>query len=253
MTRALIADDEPLLRERLRGLLASLWPELEVVDMARNGEEALSLFEAYRPDIVFLDIHMPGMTGLQVAQSIARRAHVVFVTAYDQYAIKAFDEGAIDYVLKPFDEQRLADTVQRLKSRLQGADAGAAADALAPLLQQLAQHMPAPYAYLQWIKASAGQSVKLIPVQQIYYFQSDEKYTSVVWEGGEDLIRTTIRELTRDLDPNHFAQIHRSTIVNLHRVSKVVRGLRDSADLHLHGRNEVLIVSRSFTHLFKQM
>jgi DNA-binding LytR/AlgR family response regulator len=253
MTRALIADDEPLLRERLRGLLANLWPELEVVEMARNGEEALSLFEAYRPDIVFLDIHMPGMTGLQVAQGIARRAHVVFVTAYDQYAIKAFDEGAIDYVLKPFDEQRLADTVQRLKSRSRGAVAGAAADALVPLLQQLAQHMPAPTTYLQWIKASAGQSVKLIPVQQIYYFQSDEKYTRVVWEGGEDLIRTTIRELTRDLDPNHFAQIHRATIVNLHKVSKVVRGLRDSADLHLHGRSEVLIVSRSFTHLFKQM
>jgi DNA-binding LytR/AlgR family response regulator len=253
MTRALIADDEPLLRERLRGLLASLWPGLEIVDLARNGEEALALFETHQPDIAFLDIHMPGMTGMQVAERIARRAHVVFVTAYDQYAVRAFDEGAIDYVLKPFDEERLADTVQRLKDRTTSPRDNQATQELAPLLAQLAQHMRAPATYLQWIKASSGQSVKLIPVPQIYYFQSDEKYTSVVWEGGEDLIRTTIRELTRELDPNRFAQIHRATIVNLHKVSKVVRGLRDSADLHLNGRSEVLVVSRSFTHLFRQM
>jgi DNA-binding LytR/AlgR family response regulator len=248
LSSALIADDEPLLRERLRMLLAELWPELEIAALARNGDEAVQLFEQHRPQIAFLDIHMPGATGLQAAQRIGNRAWLVFVTAYDQYAVEAFEQGAIDYVLKPFDAERLADTVVRLKERVQRAPAD-----LSALLAQVQQQLRAPAPYLRWIKASAGQSVKLIPVEQVFYFQSDEKYTSVVWEGGEELIRTTIRELAQELDPAMFAQIHRSTIVNLHKVSKVVRGLRDSADLHLHGRDETLVVSRSYTHLFRQM
>lgn len=265
---ALIADDEPLLRERLREHLARLWPELSVVAEARNGREAVELFDQHLPRVVFLDVHMPGLNGVEAARSIARRAEVVFITAYEQYAVQAFEQGALDYVVKPFDEARLSDTVQRLKTRLRvarpadGRDDGASAGAANPvdgLLAELAAELRrrqtggAPAAYLQWIKASVGSSVRLIPVDEVAYLRSDEKYTLVAWDGGEALIRKTIRELADELDPARFAQVHRSVIVNLHRVAQVNRGPNETADVLLKGRSETLPVSRSFVHVFRQM
>jgi len=251
---ALIADDEPLLRERLASQLARLWPELEIVAQARNGREAVALFEQHQPDVVFLDVHMPGQSGIEAARSIARRAQVVFVTAYDRYAVEAFEHGAIDYIVKPTDDERLADTVQRLRSRVgQPQPVPAALDAVLDRLSQALQEGPAARRWLQWIKASVGPTVRLIPVEQVVYLRSDEKYTLVVWEGGEALIRRTIRELADELDPEAFAQIHRSVIVNLRRVSQVTRGPNETADVHLQGRSERLPVSRSFLHVFRQM
>lgn len=252
---ALIADDEPLLRERLAGLLARLWPELRVVAEARNGREAVELFDEHGPQVVFLDVHMPGMNGVEAARAIDRRAQLVFVTAFEQYAVQAFEQGALDYLVKPFDEARLADTVQRLKSRL-AAPPPAPADAMAPVLDRLAEELRArapARAHLQWIKASVGPGLKLIPVAEVAYLKSDEKYTLVVHEGGEALIRKTIRELADELDPERFVQVHRSVIVNLHHVTQVVRGPNETADVHLKGRSERLPVSRSYLHLFKQM
>ena len=251
---ALIADDEPLLRERLSVHLARLWPELAVVGQARNGREAVELFDALRPSVVFLDVHMPGMSGIEAARAIARRAALVFVTAYEQYAVQAFEHGALDYLVKPFDEARLGDTVQRLKERL--ARPAAPPAALDGVLEQLARALGergAARAYLQWIKASVGATLRLIPVEQVAFLRSDEKYTLVAWDGGEALIRTGIRELAEQLDPERFVQVHRSVIVNLHRVAQVVRGPNETAEVHLSGRPEVLPVSRSFLHVFRQM
>ncbi|HKX40014.1 MAG TPA: LytTR family DNA-binding domain-containing protein [Burkholderiaceae bacterium] len=275
---ALIADDEPLLRERLRTHLARLWPELAIVAEARNGREAIELFEAHAPRIVFLDVHMPGRSGIDAARAIARRAQIVFVTAHDKYAVEAFEHGAIDYLVKPFDEARLADTIARLRDgplRRDADDPDTAQpkddDALGRVLDRLAAELQrrglraaqassaegtsvAPGgAYLQWIRASVGTSVRLIPVEQVAYLRADEKYTLVVWEGGEALIRKTIRELADELDPQRFAQIHRSVIVNLHQVTQVQRGLNETAEVHLKGRSDVLPVSRSFVHVFRQM
>jgi len=254
MTRALLADDEPLLRAGLRSHLARLWPELHVVGEARNGREALALFDAHQPDVVFLDIHMPGLDGIEAGRSIARRAEVVFVTAYEQYAVQAFEQGAIDYLVKPFDERRLADTVQRLRARMAAprGDAAALEAALDTLSQALRRRAPVP-AYLQWIRASVGSSVRLIAVDQVAYLRADEKYTLVAWEDGEALIRKSIRELADELDPERFAQVHRSVIVNLHRVAQVHRGPNETAEIELKGRPERLPVSRSFAHVFRQM
>ena len=257
---ALIADDEPLLRERLAAHLARAWPALQIVAQARNGREALELFDELTPDIVFLDVHMPGLNGIETARGIARRAELVFVTAYEQYAVQAFEQGALDYLVKPFDEARLADTVQRLQARRAAAVAASrpAADdhRLDPVLDRLADELrkrAPPATYLQWIKASVGQSVRLIPVSEVIYLRSDEKYTLVVWPGGEALIRKTIRELADELDPASFVQIHRSSIVNLRHVAQVQRGINETADVHLRGRPEVLPVSRSYLHVFRQM
>ena len=262
-TTALIADDEPLLRERLRRHLARLWPELQIVAEARNGREAVELFDQHLPGVVFLDVHMPGLNGVDAARSIARRAEVVFITAYEQYAVQAFEQGALDYLVKPFDEVRLADTVQRLKGGLKAANVATPVATRAPLdgllaelsaelrRRNLSDGRATPY--LQWIKASVGTTVRLIPVEQVAYLRSDEKYTLVVWEGGEALIRKTIRELADELDPERFAQIHRSVIVNLHQVAQVNRGPNETADVLLKGRQELLPVSRSFVHAFRQM
>jgi len=253
---ALIADDEPLLRERLRAHLALLWPELEIVAEARNGREAIELFETHLPRIAFLDVHMPGLNGIDAARAIARRAELVFVTAHEHYAVQAFEHGEIDYVVKPFEEARLADSVTRLKSRLAApqplpSDFEAVLDRLAGELK--ARGGPEGRKYLQWIRASVASSVRLIPVEQIAFLRSDEKYTLVVWEGGEALIRTPIRELAEELDPDTFAQIHRSVIVNLRQVAQVDRGFNDTAEVRLKNRREVLPVSRSFLHVFRQM
>lgn len=261
MPTALIADDEPLLRERLRGLLQRLWPELTIVAEARNGREAVEMFDEHAPEVVFLDVHMPGLNGVEAARSIARRAEVVFVTAYEQYAVTAFEQGALDYVVKPFDEARLADTVQRLRERLAHVpEAVPTASRLDAVIEQMSAELRRRVgvgggggSWLQWIKALVGNSVRLIPVDQVAYLRSDEKYTLVVWEGGEALIRKSIRELADELDPERFAQVHRSVIVNLHQVSQVMRGPNETAEVHLKGRSEVLPVSRSYVHVFRHM
>ena len=261
MTTALIADDEPLLRERLASHLARLWPELQIVAQARNGREAVELFEDHAPEVVFLDVHMPGLSGIDAARSMVSRTLLVFVTAYEQYAVTAFEQGAIDYLVKPFDEARLAETVQRLKLRLapkaEGREPDAVVDAVLERLAGDARlrngEAGSPRRWLQWIKASVGVSVRLIPVEQVIFLRSDEKYTLVVWDGGEALIRKTIRELADELDPERFAQIHRSVIVSLSRIAQVTRGLNETADVHLTGRSELLPVSRSYLHLFRQM
>ena len=259
MTRptALIADDEPLLREKLARLLAQAWPELEVVALARNGREAVEMFEAQKPDVCFLDVHMPGLSGVQAAHLIGRRSHLVFVTAFDQYAVQAFAQGALDYLVKPVEPERLADTVGRLQQRLSSAQPASNTEAL---LQQLAVKLkedtaPVP---LRWIRATVGQSVRLIAVDEIDFLRSDEKYTLIAWRGdqgkpAEALIRTPLKELVPQLDPAQFAQVHRSVVVNLSAISHVTRGLNETADIHLKGRSEVLPVSRSYLHLFRQM
>jgi DNA-binding LytR/AlgR family response regulator len=251
---ALVADDEPLLRERLVAHLARLWPQLEVVAQARNGREAVEQFDALAPQVAFLDVQMPGLNGIEAARAIGRRAQIVFVTAFEHYAVQAFEQGAVDYLVKPFDEARLADTVQRLQARL--AAGTPPPEGVGATLQQLADELRsrgAPRAWLQWIRASVGASVRLIPVAEVAYLRSDEKYTLVAWGGGEALIRRTIRELADELDPQVFVQVHRSAIVNLHHVAQVVRGDNDTATIHLRGRAETLPVSRSWLHLFRQM
>lgn len=267
---ALIADDEPLLRDSLERALAQLWPTLRVVAQARNGREAVEMVEEHRPDIAFLDVHMPGLNGMEAARQIARQTHVVFVTAYEQYALQAFERGAIDYLVKPVDETRLAATVERLRERLAERApqrAGPEQAALEAVIDELARRMarppgaPSPAAAglaadtgpLQWIRASVGSTLKLIPVDEILFLRSDEKYTLVVTAEGEALIRTPIRELIERLDPQRFVQVHRSVVVNLHAISHVTRGPNETADLHLKARPEVLPVSRSYLHLFRQM
>jgi DNA-binding LytR/AlgR family response regulator len=254
---ALIADDEPLLREALVRQLANAWPELEVVALARNGREAVEDFEAHQPDICFLDVHMPGLSGVEAASHIGRRAHLVFVTAYEQYAVQAFEHGVLDYLVKPVEPARLADTVARLQERLRTAQPAQNTEAL---LQQLAAKLqqdvaPVP---LSWIRATVGQSLRLIAVDEIDFLRSDEKYTLIAWRGdegkpGEALIRTPLKELVAQLDPSQFAQVHRSVVVNLRAISHVKRSLNETADIHLKGRDEVLPVSRSYLHLFRQM
>jgi DNA-binding LytR/AlgR family response regulator len=254
---ALIADDEPLLRKALTRQLAHAWPELNVIAQARNGREAVEQFEAQQPDICFLDVHMPGLSGVEAARFIGRRAHLVFVTAYDQYAVQAFEHGAIDYLVKPVEASRLADTVNRLQDRLRAALPIGDADAL---LEQLAARLrrdTAP-ASLRWIRVSVGQSLRLISVDEIDYLRSDEKYTLIAWrgEGGkamEGLIRTPLKELVGQLDAAQFAQVHRSVVVNLRAISHVTRGENETADIHLKGRVDVLPVSRTYLHLFRQM
>ncbi len=257
---ALIADDEPLLREALTRQLAAEWPELDIVAQARNGRETIDLFEALRPDVCFLDVHMPGISGLDAAQQIGRRAHLVFVTAYDDYAVQAFAQGALDYLLKPVERQRLTDTVARLKERLQAARPAVNTEAL--LRQLTAQFAelrraaaPAP---LRWIRAQVGQTLRLIPVDAIDYARSDAKYTVVAWRGddgepAEAVVRMALRDLAAQLDPGQFAQTHRSVVVNLRAISHVQRRDNDTAEIHLKGRREVLPVSRSYLHLFHQM
>ena len=254
---ALIADDEPLLRTSLARLLAQAWPELEVVAQARNGREAVEQFEALQPDICFLDVHMPGLSGVEAAGRIGRRAHLVFVTAYDQYAVQAFEHGALDYLVKPLEPKRLADTVTRLQERLR--DKRPRPD-IETLLDQLATSLkkePAR-APLQWVHASVGNALRVIPVEEIDYLKSDDKYTLVAWRGdagkpGEALIRMPLKELVEQLDPAHFLQVHRSVVVNRRAIKQVTRGINETMQIHLKGRDDILPVSRSYVHLFRQM
>ena len=257
---ALIADDEPLLRDALRRQLGQAWPELGIVAEARNGREAIAMFDAKRPDICFLDVHMPGLSGVDAANHIGRRAHLVFVTAYDHYAVQAFAQGALDYLLKPVEPARLAETVIRLKERIDTArpavNTGALLQQLTAQLATLQNSRAAPP--LRWIRAQSGQTLRLIPVDAVDYLRSDAKYTLVAWRDeanhpAEATVRIPLKELLAQLDPGQFAQVHRSVVVNLRAVSHVRRHDNETAEIHLKGRKEVLPVSRSFVHLFRQM
>ena len=257
---ALIADDEPLLRGGLRRQLAIVWPELEIVAEARNGREALQLFDERHPDICFLDVHMPGLSGVDAANHIGRRAHLVFVTAYDHYAVEAFAQGALDYLLKPVEQARLTDTVNRLKERLR---ASRPAINTEQLLQQLSEQLATlqkggrKNEPLRWIRAQAGKTVRLIAVDDVDYLRSDAKYTTVAWRDGarpaEAVVRTPLKELLEQLDARQFAQVHRSVVVNLRAIDHVKRHDNETAAIHLKGRDDVLPVSRNYLHLFRQM
>jgi DNA-binding LytR/AlgR family response regulator len=255
---ALVADDEPLLRDELAGLLGHAWPELEVVAHARNGREAVEAFEARRPDVCFLDVQMPGLSGIEAARRIGMRAHLVFVTAFDQYALQAFEHGVLDYLVKPVDPARLAGTVSRLRARLATAAPAAGTD---ELLDQLAERLvrrTGERTPLRWIRATVGASLRMIAVDDVDYLRSDEKYTLVAWRNddgvpAEALISTPLRSLLSRLDAQQFAQIHRSVVVNLRSISHVTRGDNETAHVHLRGRADVLPVSRTFLHVFRQM
>ena len=246
--KAILAEDEPLLREQLRELLAAAWPELEIVALAEDGRQASRAMEEHQPDVLFLDIQMPEASGLEVARFASGRSHVVFVTAYDQYAVAAFEEGAVDYVMKPLSGARIATAVQRVKERLKMVPAN-----LNGLLDNLANPPPRNGQYLRWINASRGEDVQLITIEEVRYFQSDMKYTRVVAAKREGLIRKTIKELVEELDPSMFWQMHRATIVNLNAVESVSRDLKGRVVLRLKNRPELLHVSQPFAHLFRQM
>ena len=266
---ALIAEDEAVLRDELRAHLEALWPELKIVAQASNGIEALFLLKRLKPDVVFLDIQMPGLTGIEVARQAEGRCHVVFVTAYDAHAVAAFEQGAVDYVLKPAERERLTLTVQRIKKRLAlranpaapeaGASVAPSGEAGArPNLQLLLQNLSAqlnPNAppHLRWIQATVGQTIQMIPVEDVLFFISDEKYTRVQTAALEALIRKPIKELVDELDANLFWQIHRSTLVNTRAISGVIRDARGRQLVSVKGNAEKLEVSRSFSGLFKGM
>ncbi len=247
---AILAEDEPILRAQLQAKLAKLWPELEVIASVEDGAAALEALEDRAPDFMFLDIQMPEMTGVEVARHVGARAHVVFVTAYDQYAIQAFETGAVDYILKPYTDERLAVTVERLKAKL-----ATPPPDLNAIVSRLASQLRGGAAKekLQWIKASFGQNLRLIPVADVLFFHSDEKYTRVVTAEAEALIKTPIRELLDGLDPEVFWQIHRSVIVNVNAIAGVTRDFRGQAHIKIKGKDETLTVSRIYSHLFKQM
>jgi DNA-binding LytR/AlgR family response regulator len=246
MPTALIAEDEPMLRAQLKSRLAEAWPELAIINEAANGADALAMFDAHQPDIAFLDIRMPVKTGIEVAHALEGRCHVVFVTAYDEYAITAFDEGAVDYVLKPVNPERIAKVVARLKARL----ASAPLD-LSQVLARLAARDGG--GYLKWIRASLGATMKLIATDDVLYFQAEDKYTKVVTAAGDAHIKKPIKEFFEELDPEAFWQIHRATIINLRAIAKIERDWRDQPIISLRDRGEKLTVSRTFAHRFKAM
>jgi DNA-binding LytR/AlgR family response regulator len=273
--RAVLADDERLMREQLRARLAEVWPELQIVAEAKNGLEAVELVREHRPEVVFLDIRMPGLTGVEAARQIAQLPppddgaagddddallpEIVFITAYDQYAVEAFEQGVADYVLKPAERERLALTVERIRQRL-AARTDASIDAppgphLQALLHQLSSRLNPSQApqYLQWIQATVGQSIQMLPVEEVLFFISDEKYTRVQTAQVEALIRKPIKELVDELDPRLFWQIHRSTLVAVKAIAGVTRDFRGRQIVSVKGHPEKLEVSRSYTGLFKGM
>lgn len=252
---AVIAEDEPILRAQLKAKLAKLWPALTIVADVGDGEAALEAIETHRPNLAFLDIQMPEMTGIDVARSLAAngamRTHIVFVTAFDHYAVQAFEANAVDYVLKPYSDERLQTTVDRLQERL--ATVPTPAQDLDALVAQLSARLRPAAERLQWIKASVGNQLRLVAIDDVLFFQSDEKYTLVATRDMDALIRTPIKEIVDGLDENAFWQIHRSTIVNAKAIESVTRDFRGQASVKIKGRPENLAVSRPFSHLFKQM
>ena len=251
--RAIIADDEKELRTYLKNMLAETWPELEICGEAVNGREALEMVDAFAPQIAFLDIKMPGLSGLDVAKNIAGLCRIVFITAFDQYAVEAFEREAVDYLVKPVTKKRLAQTIHRLKKQLQSS-LEPPADVVKMMTQVLANlQINASAGYLQWIKTQHKENVRLIPVEEVDYFQAEDKYTLVITAKEEALIKKSIKELSRELDPHKFWQIHRGTIVNISRIETVGRSLTGRGILRLKNRSNSLTVSRQYLHLFKQM
>lgn len=247
MPRAIIAEDEPLLRGELRATLAALWPDLVVVAEAADGIAATRALDEHGPDVMFLDIEMPGMSGLEVARHASRKCHVIFVTAYDKYAVSAFEQGAIDFVLKPFTTARLADSISRVRERLQQSPAD---------LDELVERLMAgreSKEYLRWVTASQGQSVSIITVDEVAYFKAENKYTIVITADGEALMRMPIKELIEQVDPRMFWQIHRATLVNVNAIAGVTRDFRGHMSVRLKGRKETLAVSEPYMHRFRQM
>jgi DNA-binding LytR/AlgR family response regulator len=278
MPTALIADDERLMREQLRARLSQVWPELEIVAEAKNGQEAVTLTEQQHPDVVFLDIRMPGLTGVDAARQIAQLptfekadgwpgCEIVFVTAYDQYAVQAFEQGVVDYVLKPAEPERLRLTMGRIQQRMAeraqqerngGCESAVTLPAHTPDMQQLLQRLAAQIspnraAKLQWIQATVRQTIQMIPVEEVLFFISDEKYTRVQTSTMEALIRKPIKELVEEIDMNLFWQIHRSTLVNVKAIAGISRDERGRQLVSVRGHNEKLEVSRSYAGLFKGM
>lgn len=261
---ALIADDEPLLRTSLERLLAQIWPELQIVAAVRNGREAVESFEALLPNICFLDVHMPGLSGIEAARFISRRAHIVFVTAYDQYAVQAFNHGALDYLVKPIEFPRLVDTVSRLKARLM--DYKPVREGLADntdtelLLERLASQVlrKTTSPFTRWLRVAVGQAVRIVAVDEIDFFRAEDKYTNVVWHDKENrryagLIRTSLHALIPQLDPEQFIQSHRSVVVNLAAIGEVVRNINETASIRLRYSDDILPVSRTFLQHFRMM
>lgn len=247
---AIIVEDEPHLRAELRDQLRAQWPELEILAEAENGIEAIRLIEQYQPQIVFLDIQIPGINGMDLAQHIPAQTQIVFVTALDEHALSAFEKGAVDYLVKPISASRLATTIHRLKTR---------GSLSRPLVMSRVDsentHLPKSeplVSYLKWLKVSVSDSVRLIMVNEVLYFQSTDKYTNVVTKQGEAIIRLTLKNLVEQLHPDHFAQIHRSTIVNLQAIEKIVR-VDGVMQVHLRDRPEKLAVSESYMRQFRHM
>jgi DNA-binding LytR/AlgR family response regulator len=245
---AVVAEDEPLIAEELVELLHALWPQLRIAPVVHDGVAALNAIETHAPDFAFLDINMPLLSGIEVARQIAGRCHVVFVTSYDQYALEAFEAGAIDYILKPPAAGRLLTTLERLKRRL-----GQAPPDLRRELEGLDRKPPKAPRYLQWINASRGAAVRLLTVDDILYFKSDQKFTLVVTADAQALIKKTIKELADELDPTMFWQVHRSTMVNVFAIDSVIRDARGNMSLRLKNRIESLAVSEAYTSQFRQM
>jgi len=246
--RAVIAEDEAVLRDELRANIEELWPEVDVCASVADGQAALDAMERHRPDVLFLDIQMPGLSGLDVAREASNRCHVVFVTAHVEFAVTAFEQGAIDYVMKPFELPRLAAAISRVRERIPSAPAN-----LEGLLAALIERSAAKHRFLRWITVAQGRSVRLIPVDDVCYFQADNKYTLLVTGSGQSLINKTIRELLDELDPDTFVQVHRGTIVNVNAIAALHRDLRGRLEVQLKQRTESLTVSASFAHLFRQM
>ncbi|GAB3456130.1 LytTR family DNA-binding domain-containing protein [Massilia terrae] len=249
---ALIADDEEPMRAQLRTRLAAAWPELQIVAEAANGVEAVALAKEHQPDIAFLDIRMPGMTGIEAARELYNRCHIVFATAYDQYALDAFEQGAMDYLLKPVSPERLATTCERLRQRIATAPKDIGAQ-LAQLTEVLKGGGEKKKSYLRWIQAQVGGSLRMVSTREVLFFQSDEKYTLVQTATAELLIRKTLKELVDELDPDEFWRIHRSTLVRVDAIASVSRDERGRQMLKLRGYPGELEVSRNHAHLFQQM
>jgi len=251
--KAIIADDEKQLRSHLKSMLSKVWPDLIICGEARNGREALELIEKHRPDIAFLDIRMPGLSGMEVAGKVAGSCWVVFVTAYDQYAIEAFENEAVDYLLKPVTRERLEKTARRLKEQIDSYTEPPVdfSEIVNKLIVNL-QDMKTP-GYLQWLKVQKRDGIRLIPVDEAYYFKASDKYTMVITKEGESLIRKPIKDLADELDPDKFWRVHRGTIVNAGCISEVSRSLTGRSVIRLKDVPETLAVSRSYANLFKQM
>jgi len=253
MHKAIIADDERELRNYLKTMLKEAWPELVICGEAANGNEALELVSLNRPQIAFLDIKMPGLSGMDVAEKIAHICRIVFVTAYDQYAVEAFEKEAVDYLVKPVMKERLEQTISRLKRQLKISDSpvGDISELVGQVIKRLNDKEKAEY--LRWIRIQVRDGTRLIPADDVVYFKAEDKYTLVMTKDGESLIKKSIKELAEELDPDHFWQIHRGSIVNVSKIDKVSRSLTGRGVLKLKGSPELLTVSRNYLHYFKQM